>query len=160
MEEKAYILKGFQELSSVQQKMLMQARMAMQKARNFVLQRYKVGATALLEGGEMRSAFNNERRVVQGMRCAEDNLLGDLDDEGLGDQLVAIAIVSQSENLEDTEPIPPCGTCRTIIQEYAERSGRYGDLEILYVNANFEEEGVRVSTIGKLYPEPFSPHQK
>jgi cytidine deaminase len=74
--------------------------------------RFKVGAAALVDDGEIVTGCNVENASYGLTLCAECGLISDLFDSG-GGRLVAISIASPSGEL-----LMPCGRCRQILYEH------------------------------------------
>lgn len=89
---------------------------------------YHVGAALLLANGDIVSGANVENASYGLTLCAETVAVAKLASEGKLDQLVAVAIVGGRPDavgaLTGTDPVHPCGRCRQILNEAAQRSKR------------------------------------
>jgi cytidine deaminase len=74
--------------------------------------RFKVGAAALVDDGEIVTGCNVENSSYGLTLCAECGLISDLYDSG-GGRLVAISIATSTGDL-----LMPCGRCRQLLHEH------------------------------------------
>jgi cytidine deaminase len=74
--------------------------------------RFKVGAAALVDDGEIVTGCNVENASYGLTLCAECGLVSDLFDSG-GGRLLAISIAGPNGDL-----LMPCGRCRQILYEH------------------------------------------
>jgi cytidine deaminase len=74
---------------------------------------FRVGAALRARNGEVITACNVENSVNGLAMCAETLAVGSAVSRGLTD-FDEIAIVT-----DDTEPTPPCGACRQVLNEFA-----------------------------------------
>jgi cytidine deaminase len=84
--------------------------------------RYAVGAALLFEDGEIVTGCNVENASYGLALCAETVAVARAFAEGRRGGLVALAVVGPEEAGEG-EPITPCGRCRQVIHELAQRGG-------------------------------------
>jgi cytidine deaminase len=77
--------------------------------------RFKVGAAALFEGGEIFSGCNVENSSYGLSICAERGAISAAIAAGKT-RLLAIAIVAGSD-----KPCPPCGMCRQVMAEFGSK---------------------------------------
>lgn len=78
---------------------------------------FKVGAALLLRDGRIESGCNVENAAYPLTVCAERNAIGAAVAKGMRDgDLVALVVVTEAPTLT-----PPCGGCRQVIAEFAER---------------------------------------
>ena len=78
---------------------------------------FKVGAALLFRDGRIESGCNVENAAYPLTVCAERNAIGAAVAKGMRDgDLVALAVVTEAPTLT-----PPCGGCRQVIAEFAER---------------------------------------
>ena len=74
--------------------------------------RFKVGAAALVDDGEIVTGCNVENASYGLTLCAECGLVSDLYDSG-GGRLLAISIMDPSGDF-----LMPCGRCRQVLYEH------------------------------------------
>ena len=80
---------------------------------------FKVGAAAMLEGGRVYVANNQESEVFPSGMCAERSLLYYLQAKKLTKKIVTLAIASDPNDRE----CYPCGSCRQVIYDTEKRQG-------------------------------------
>ena len=85
---------------------------------------FRVGASVLLENGEIHSGNNQENAAYPSGLCAERVALFSVAANFPGIPIKAIAIAAKPEQFELTEPITPCGACRQVIAEYELLQGK------------------------------------
>jgi cytidine deaminase len=147
-------LVAYDALNSSHQQLLRAAREALELAYN-PYSRFFVGASVLTNAGEIVTGSNVENAAYGPSICAERCALMRANAQGLGDQLVAIAVVARRGDFPTTSATAPCGTCRQVIFEFASRSHVEEEFRIILASTNFEK--VIVTTIGKLLPLAFGP---
>ncbi|MFC0655673.1 cytidine deaminase [Mongoliitalea lutea] len=105
------------ELSSVENTLIEKAKELMEKA-YAPYSEFFVGASVLLENGEIFSANNQENVSFPVGVCAERAALayaiGNFPDQAP----VKIAIVAKKQGLDRLANVTPCGSCRQTINEY------------------------------------------
>ncbi|HEY3134279.1 MAG TPA: cytidine deaminase [Gemmatimonadaceae bacterium] len=74
---------------------------------------FRVGAALLARGGEVITGCNIENSAFGQAICAETLAVAYAVSQGL-DDFEEIAIAT-----EDSEPTPPCGACRQVLNEFA-----------------------------------------
>ncbi len=74
--------------------------------------RYRVGAAALTDTGEVVTGANVENASYGLTLCAECAVVSKLHTDGLGSRLVAFACVDA-----EGAPLQPCGRCRQLLYE-------------------------------------------
>ena len=80
---------------------------------------FRVGAAAMVEGGRVYVANNQESEVFPSGMCAERSLLYYLQAKKLSKKIVALAIASDPGDGE----CYPCGACRQVIYDTEKRQG-------------------------------------
>jgi len=80
---------------------------------------FKVGAAARLSNGGIISGANQENASFPAGLCAERVLLAVASSAYPGEKIIAMAIVTEAEVLNE-QPVAPCGICRQSIQEYSD----------------------------------------
>ena len=83
---------------------------------------FPVGAALLCEDGTIYTGTNIENASYGLSNCAERTAVFKAVSEGKG-EFKAIAVVADTER-----PVPPCGACRQVIQEFGE------DVEVIIAN--------------------------
>lgn len=102
---------------------------------------FTVGAALLARDGRVFTGVNVENASIGLSVCAERNAVAKAVSEGVQD-FVALAIVTGAPG-----PTMPCGVCRQVMWEFSR------DLRVLVESA----AGQRVvTTIGELFPQPFT----
>ncbi|WP_296667862.1 cytidine deaminase [Demequina sp.] len=75
--------------------------------------KYRVGAAALTDTGEIVTGANVENASYGLTLCAECALVSKLHTDALGSRLIAFACVDA-----DGAPLQPCGRCRQLLYEF------------------------------------------
>ncbi len=79
--------------------------------------KFRVGAALLLRDGRIESGCNVENAAYPLTVCAERNAIGAAVARGMRDgDLLALVVVTEAPSLT-----PPCGGCRQVIAEFAQR---------------------------------------
>lgn len=143
----------FEELSEEEQKLLQAARKTMKRAHN-PYSRFYVGA-AVSANGKVVTGANVENAAYGESICAERSALVGANALGYGDRCKAIAVVARGRDSPTTKITAPCGSCRQMINEFAQRSGVDEDFKIILSTTRFDK--VVVTTIGELLPLAFGP---
>ena len=107
---------------------------------------YKVGAALLTESGKMFQGCNIENASYGATNCAERTAIFKAVSEGER-HMDAIAIVGGLEGQESTGYAYPCGICRQVISEFANR-----DCQIIVAKSIEEYE---IYTLAELLPAGF-----
>lgn len=118
------------ELSPIERKM---EDLAVEAAKNAYVpySKFQVGASVLLENGEIISASNQENAAYPSGICAERNALfyaGSLYPNVAVEELVVVAINEDGR----VETISPCGACRQVLME---TSVRFKPFKVLLAGA-------------------------
>ncbi len=79
---------------------------------------FKVGAAVLLKNGEVVTGNNQENAAYPSGLCAERVAMYYASANFPNVPMLAIAIAVESENVEFTKPLAPCGSCRQVMAEY------------------------------------------
>ncbi|MEJ6952024.1 cytidine deaminase [Natronospora cellulosivora (SeqCode)] len=88
--------------------------------------KFPVGAALLTKEGKIFSGVNIENASYGLSNCAERTAIFKALSEGYKD-FTAIAVIADTER-----PVPPCGSCRQVIYEFAE------NLTIIMSNLNYQ----------------------
>lgn len=145
----------FKSLSKREQKLVKAAKRARENA-YAPYSRFKVGAAILTEDGKRIAGANYESAAYGDSICAERVALTRANSQGYGNKCIAIAVVvTGNKDSPNSRVSAPCGSCRQLILEAAQRSGIGKDFEIIM--ATIPLDGVEVSDIGRLLPHAFGP---
>lgn len=79
---------------------------------------FQVGASILLDNGEIITGSNQENASYPSGLCAERTAIYYAGAKYPNSKIIRIAISASSKNQETSIPIPPCGACRQAISEY------------------------------------------
>ncbi len=131
------VIENLKKLSEDEKNLIYEAEKAAKNAYAPYSQFY-VGASVLLENGEIFSANNQENSSFPVGTCAERSLLHYLGSiqKVQGVTKMAIRAFSRKRKLET--PVFPCGMCRQAMSEYEEQSRKKwilllkGDTEVIY----------------------------
>ena len=145
---------SFEELTIEDQKLLKAARKTMERAYN-PYSGFFVGAAALTQKGERVTGTNVETAAYGDSICAERVALLKANSLGYGNQCIAVAVITKNKDNPTTEVSAPCGSCRQMIYEFAQRSGVDQDFKIIMSTTDFDK--IVVATIGDLLPMAFGP---
>ena len=117
---------------------------------------YHVGAALLLKNGDVVTGANVENASYGLTLCAETAAIAKIANEGWIDQLAEVAIVGgrpDGDALLGSEPVHPCGRCRQILNEAAERSRT----DILVHCASGDGTSIASYRLSELLPAAFGP---
>jgi len=103
--------------------------------------KFKVGAAALFEDGSIYPGCNVENASYGLALCAERNAIGSAVIAGKK-RLLAMAILADAPR-----PCPPCGMCRQVMAEFAEREAEVHCRNLAGAEARY--------TVGQLLPDAF-----
>lgn len=82
---------------------------------------FKVGAALLLTDGTMIIGNNQENKAFPSGLCAERVALFNFGSQNLEAEIKYLAIVGGGEMLKPDEIFSPCGSCRQVMAEYADK---------------------------------------
>lgn len=108
---------SFDELNSTDRKLLDRAQLACKTAYAPYSQ-FRVGAAVLLENGEIVAGNNQENVAYPSGLCAERVAMYYASANFPNVPMLAIAVAVESEKVEFTKPLAPCGSCRQVMAEY------------------------------------------
>jgi len=117
---------------------------------------FHVGAALLLKNGDVVTGANVENASYGLTLCAETVAVAKIVNEGWIGELAEVAIVGgrpQGDELLGAEPVNPCGRCRQILNEAAERS----KVDILVHCASGDGKAVMTYRLSQLLPAAFGP---
>ena len=125
----------------IKEKMFEKAKKA-QKNAYVPYSEFPLGAAVLTEDGSIYTGVNIENASFSLTNCAERSAIFTAVSKGKR-KIKALLLVSSTKN-----PVPPCGACRQVIQEFAD-----GEIEIIMMT----EDGKEVTmTSTELLPGAFS----
>lgn len=125
----------------IKEKMFKKAKEA-QKNAYVPYSEFPLGAAVLTEDGSIYTGVNIENASFSLTNCAERSAIFTAVSQGKR-KIEALLIVSSTKN-----PVPPCGACRQVIQEFAD-----GDIEIVMMTTDGKE---LTMTSTELLPGAFS----
>jgi len=143
----------FEELSEQERKLLRAAKKTMENA-HCPYSGFHVGA-AVSANGKVVPGANVENAAYPESCCAERTALFGANTLGCGDCCTAIAVVARSRDSPTTEITAPCGSCRQVIHEFAQRSGVDEEFKVIMATTNFDK--IVITKIGDLLPLAFGP---
>ena len=115
--ELSFILAHLSEISAEEQQLVAKAKLAFKTA-YAPYSGFLVGASVLLENGEVISASNQENIAYPSGLCAERVALFYAVSKYPTININTIAVSVLSENFQKTDVISPCGACRQVMAEY------------------------------------------
>ncbi len=125
----------------IKDKMFKEAKKA-QKNAYVPYSEFPLGAAVLTEDGSIYTGVNIENASFSLTNCAERSAIFTAISNGER-KIKALLIVSSTK-----KPVPPCGACRQVIQEFAD-----GDIEVIMMTEAGDEQ---VMTSSELLPGAFS----
>ena len=117
---------------------------------------FHVGAALLLKNGDVVTGANVENASYGLTLCAETVAVAKIVNEGWIGELAEVAIIGgrpDGDALLGADPVNPCGRCRQILNEAAERS----KTDILVHCASGDGKEVRTYRLSQLLPAAFGP---
>jgi cytidine deaminase len=117
---------------------------------------FHVGAALLLKNGDVVTGANVENASYGLTLCAETSAVAKIANEGWIGELAEVAIVGgrpDGNALVGSDPVHPCGRCRQILNEAAERS----KTDILVHCASGDGDAVKSYRLSELLPASFGP---
>lgn len=143
---------SFEELFDEEQRLLKAARKTLKKSYS-PYSDFLVGAAVLTTKNEIITGTNFETAAGESI-CAERVALSRANAEGYGDRCKTIAVIARGRDSPTTKVTAPCGSCRQMIWEVAQRSGD-GNFKIILSTTRFDK--IVVTTIDELLPLAFGP---
>jgi cytidine deaminase len=142
---------SYESLNNEQKELLDEARKAMDKS-YAPYSHFHVGSALRSFSGEIVTGTNVENAAYSPGICAERSALARANI--LGETKVkTIAIIGKGDDFNTEDVVAPCGVCRQVIYEAAQRSNH--DIEIIM--SNTVSDKVIVSKISDLLPLAFGP---
>ena len=113
--------------------------------------KFSVGASLLLENGEIIQGNNQENAAYPSGMCAERVAIWNASSQFPKTPIKKIFISAKSKNKTVNKPVPPCGSCRQTIIEYELKQEQ--NIEIFFSG----ETGniIRADSIADLLPFAF-----
>ena len=121
--ELSFILAHLSELSAQEQQLVANAKEAFKTA-YAPYSGFLVGASVLLENGEVINGSNQENVAYPSGLCAERVALFYAGAKFPDVKINTVAISVLSKNFEVKDVISPCGACRQVMAEYEEKQHR------------------------------------
>ena len=121
--ELSFILAHLNELSAQEQQLVANAKSAFKTA-YAPYSGFLVGASVLLENGEVINGSNQENVAYPSGLCAERVALFYAGAKFPDVKINTVAISVLSKNFEVKDVISPCGACRQVMAEYEEKQHR------------------------------------
>ena len=118
--ELSFILAHLSELSTEEQQLVSNAKSAFKTA-YAPYSGFLVGASVLLENGEVINGSNQENVAYPSGLCAERVALFYAGAKFPNIKINTIAVSVLSKNFEVTDVISPCGACRQVMAEYEDK---------------------------------------
>jgi len=121
--ELSFILAHLSELSAAEQQLVSNAKSAFKTA-YAPYSGFLVGASVLLENGEVINGSNQENVAYPSGLCAERVALFYAGAKYPNIKVNTIAVSVLSKNFEVTDVISPCGACRQVMAEYEDKQDK------------------------------------
>ena len=118
-----FISSHFSELDNKDQELIVSAKKVLKTA-YAPYSGFLVGASILLENGEMINGSNQENVAYPSGLCAERVAMFYVGAKFADVNIKTIAVSVFSKNFEVTDVISPCGACRQVMAEYEDKQGQ------------------------------------
>lgn len=147
------IYEDIQELPEIAQQL-------MQKAIDVRLNAYApysqflVGASILLDNGQIVSGSNQENSSYPSGLCAERTAIYAAGANYPHQKIIKIAITAGPKERENSIPVPPCGACRQAIAEYEQKQNH--PIEVFFMGKSGKV--CKVDSLLSLLPLAFDRH--
>ena len=148
--ELSFILAHLSELSAEEQQLVSNAKSAFKTA-YAPYSGFLVGASVLLENGEVINGSNQENVAYPSGLCAERVALFYAGAKYPNVKINTIAVSVLSKNFEVTDVISPCGACRQVMAEYEDKQ----DMPIKVILHSPTDEVLIANTVEDLLPFMF-----
>jgi len=113
--------------------------------------KFQVGASILLDNGEIISGSNQENASYPSGLCAERTAIYYAGAKFPDAKMLILALTASSQNQVTDKPIPPCGACRQAIAEYEIKQKQ--PIEIYFMGA--EGKVIKSNSLANLLPFGF-----
>lgn len=114
---------------------------------------FRVASVALMSDGSIVRGTNQENASYPIGLCAERVLLAAASSIAPGQSIVTIAITYESDIVDTSAPVAPCGICRQSLLEFESRFNQ--PMRVLLVG---EQQVFEFSSVSLLLPFGFKPH--
>jgi len=114
---------------------------------------FRVASVALMNDGSIVRGTNQENASYPIGLCAERVLLAAASSVAPGQAIQTIAITYESDTVDTSAPVAPCGICRQSLLEFESRFGQ--PMRILLAA---DQEIVEFESVSLLLPLGFKPH--
>lgn len=114
---------------------------------------FRVASVALMSDGSIVRGTNQENASYPIGLCAERVLLAAASSVAPGQSIQTIAITYESDTVDTSAPVAPCGICRQSLLEFESRFGQ--PMRILLAA---DQEIVEFESVSLLLPLGFKPH--
>ena len=141
----------YAQLSGIKRLLLKEAARVMNTAYN-PYSRFYVGAALLSQDGRIITGSIVENAAYGSTICAERAALLSANAMGIR-KLDKVAVIARGENLDTTTVTSPCGSCRQMLFEASQISGK--DLEVIM--STTKKDKIVIKTISELLPMAFGP---
>ena len=115
---------------------------------------FKVGASILLENGEIILGSNQENIAYPSGMCAERTALFYSGSQFPDVKIRLLVVYGAGDLLPNSSPVPPCGSCRQVIAESIKRQGSGFGLILVGKNGR----ALKFENALDLLPLPFGIH--
>ena len=116
---------------------------------------FLVGASVMLENGEIINGSNQENAAYPSGLCAERVALFYVGAKYPGVAIKAIAISAKSKTFEMDDVVSPCGACRQVMAEYQQKQEK--NIRVLLHSS--KDEVLIAESISDLLPLMFNPEK-
>lgn len=123
LEYKVKTYDSVEELPEASQNLVLLAREAASRA-YAPYSNYHVGASVLLENGEILTGNNQENAAYPSGLCAERTVLFYASSRFPGVAVLKLAVTAVTDDMLPGDFAKPCGGCRQVIAEYEDNAGR------------------------------------
>jgi cytidine deaminase len=138
-------------LAPIDKRLIDEAEKVMETAYN-PYSHFYVGAALLAQNGQIFTGSNVENAAIGSTICAERAAILRANAQGIR-MFDKIAIITRGENFDTKEVFASCGSCRQMLYESSQISGR--NLEIIM--STTKKDKIVVATIEELLPLAFGP---
>jgi cytidine deaminase len=116
---------------------------------------FLVGASVMLENGEIINGSNQENAAYPSGLCAERVALFYVGAKYPGVAIKAIAISAKSKTFEMDDVVSPCGACRQVMAEYQQKQEK--NIRVLLHSS--KDDVLIAESISDLLPLMFNPEK-
>lgn len=120
IETEYYIYDSLEDLSEIQRSLLLRAKQNTHHA-YAPYSKFYVGAAILTDDGKVIDGSNHENAAYPMCLCAEQVAIANFHQHSTDQKIKSIAISARTADKLIDSPVPPCGACRQILLEVAEK---------------------------------------